>query len=420
MMEYFAVEGGRPLEGRVLVHGAKNSALPILAAALLADGESVIHNCPDLTDISAALGILSCLGCRVGREGATVLVDTTGCRGHVIPDGLMSQMRASVLFLGSLLARWGEAVACWPGGCALGARPIDLHIRAFQALGAEARSWNGQLSFRAPRLRGRRLALPIPSVGATENAMLAACGAQGITYIDNPAREPEIVDLQGFLRCLGARVSGAGTGRIVIEGGCPLHPGEYTVMADRIVTATYLCAVASAGGEGELLGTGGANLVPVLEALTAAGCQIIQEPGRILIRREGPLGGVGSLCTGPYPAFPTDAQPLLAAALAGGRGQYRITETIFDHRFRYTEGLAQMGACIQVEGNTACITGQPLHGACVKATDLRGGAALTVAALGAEGASQIWGLDHVDRGYEALEADLTALGGRIRRETAPT
>ena len=386
MMDYFAVEGGRPLEGRVFVHGAKNSALPLLAATLLADGESVLHNCPDLTDISAALGILSGLGCRVRREGATVMVDPTCRRGHTIPDELMGQMRASVLFLGSLLARDGEAVACWPGGCALGARPIDL---------------------------------PIPSVGATENAMLAACGAQGITVIDNPAREPEIVDLQGFLRSMGAQVSGAGTGEITIQGGCRLYAGEYTVMADRIVAATYLCAVAAAGGEGELLGTQGEDLGPVLAALEAAGCETGRAPNRLWIRRRGPLGGVGSLCTGPYPAFPTDAQPLLAAALAGGTGKSRITETIFDRRFRYTEGLCAMGAAIQVEGDTAYILGRPLHGAQVAATDLRGGAALTVAALGAQGPSRIWGLDHVDRGYEGLETALAALGGNIRRETGP-
>ena len=372
MMDYFAVEGGRPLEGRVFVHGAKNSALPLLAATLLADGESVLHNCPDLTDISAALGILSGLGCRVRREGATVMVDPTCRRGYTIPDELMGQMRASVLFLGSLLARDGEAVACWPGGCALGARPIDLHIRAFQALGAQVRSWNGRLSFYGPRLHGRRLALPIPSVGATENAMLAACGAQGITVIDNPAREPEIVDLQGFLRSMGAQVSGAGTGEITIQGGLPAPRREYTVMADRIVAATYLCAVAAAGGEGELLGTQGEDLGPVLAALEAAGCETGRAPNRLWIRRRGPLGGVGSLCTGPYPAFPTDAQPLLAAALAGGTGKSRITETIFDRRFRYTEGLCAMGAAIQVEGDTAYILGRPLHGAQVAATDLRG------------------------------------------------
>ena len=395
MMDYFAVEGGRPLEGRVFVHGAKNSALPLLAATLLADGESVLHNCPDLTDISAALGILSGLGCRVRREGATVMVDPTCRRGHTIPDELMGQMRASVLFLGSLLARDGEAVACWPGGCALGARPIDLHIRAFQALGAQVRSWNGRLSFYGPRLHGRRLALPIPSVGASENAMLAACGAQGITVIDNPAREPEIVDLQGFLRSMGAQVSGAGTGEITIQGGCRLHAGEYTVMADRIVGAPHPCAGGGPRGGG---GQGGPPR---------------GGPG------AGPLGGVGSLCTGPYPACPTEAQPLLAAALAGGTGKSRITETIFDRRFRYTEGLCAMGAAIQVEGDTAYILGRPLHGAQVAATDLRGGAALTVAALGAQGPSRIWGLDHVDRGYEGLETALAALGGNIRRETGP-
>ena len=301
----------------------------------------------------------------------------------------------------------------------MGARPIALHIGAFRALGAPVRSWNGRLSFYGPRLHGRRLALPIPSVGATENAMLAACGAQGITVIDNPAREPEIVDLQGFLRSMGAQVSGAGTGEITIQGGCRLHAGEYTVMADRIVAATYLCAVAAAGGEGELLGTQGEDLGPVLAALEAAGCETGRAPNRLWIRRRSPLGGVGSLCTGPYPAFPTDAQPLLAAALAGGTGKSRITETIFDRRFRYTEGLCAMGAAIQVEGDTAYILGRPLHGAQVAATDLRGGAALTVAALGAQGPSRIWGLDHVDRGYEGLETALAALGGNIRRETGP-
>lgn len=416
MREYFAVRGATPLEGQVFVHGAKNSALPILAATLLADGETVLHNCPDLTDVAGALEILSCLGCRVGREGSTVTVDTRGRQGHTIPDHLMSRMRASVLFLGALLAREGKAVACWPGGCALGARPIDLHIRAFQALGAQARSWNGRLDFQAPRLRGRKLSLPIPSVGATENAMLAACGAQGITEIWNPAREPEIIDLAAFLQTLGARVAGAGTGCIRIEGGRPLHPGEHTVMADRIVAATYLCAVAAAGGEGELLGTRGEDLKPLLTALTQAGCTIRPGPGRLHIRRREPLKAVSSVTTGPYPAFPTDAQPMLGAVLAGAQGRSRIIETIFDRRFRYTEGLACMGAGIFVEADTAYITGAPLHGARVEATDLRGGAALTVGALAARGESQIWGLDHIDRGYEALEISLSALGARISRE----
>lgn len=417
-MEYFAVTGGFSLEGRVAVQGAKNSALPILAAALLAEGESVIHNCPDLSDVSAAMEILRSLGCKVRREGHTVYVDTTHRCGNSIPDGLMGQMRASVLFLGALLASGRQASACWPGGCALGSRPIDLHIRAFQGLGAEVRSWNGRLFFHSCGLRGRRLSLPFPSVGATENAMLAACGAKGRTELYNVAREPEIVDLQGFLRSLGAEITGAGSGCIVVQGGRPLHAGEYTVMSDRIAAATYLCAVASAGGEGEILGAESGHLLPVLEALKGAGCRIVcEENRRIWIQRKRPLRGIGTVTTGPYPGFPTDAQPMLAAVLASAEGKSRIIEKIFDHRFRYLQGLARMGASIRAEGDTAHILGSPLRGACVEATDLRGGAALVVAALGAKGSSQIWGLQHMDRGYERLEAGLQELGGRISRRT---
>ncbi len=415
MTEYFAVTGGRPLAGEVRVHGAKNSALPILAATLLARGESVVHNCPDLTDIQTALDILTCLGCRVRRTGETVAVDASGAQGTAIPHGLMGKMRASVLFLGALLARQRAASACWPGGCALGRRPIDLHIRAFQALGAQVETRGETLQLTARKLAGRRLSLPFPSVGATENAMLTACGAAGLTRICNAAREPEIVDLQGFLQALGAQVSGAGTEEIRVFGGLPLHPGVYRVMPDRIVTATYLCAVASAGGQGVLLGARGDHVEPVMSALSAAGCQIQCVPEGLFIRRDGPLRGVGALRTGPYPAFPTDAQPLLAAALAGGVGETAITETIFDHRFRYARGLEALGAQVRVEGETLSLIGHPLHGGMVEAPDLRGGAALTLAALAAEGESRITGLSHIDRGYEALENGLAALGADIRR-----
>ena len=413
-MEYFAVTGGRPLEGSVAVHGAKNSALPILAATLLARGESVIHNCPDLTDVQTALDILTCLGCRVQREGNTLLVDTSCAHGIRVPDGLMGRMRASVLFLGALLAREGRAEAGWPGGCALGARPIDLHLAAFQALGAQVRDSGETIVCRGRTLQGARLTFPIPSVGATENAMLAACGAEGVTILQNPAREPEIADLQGFLQAMGADVEGAGTERIIIRGGRPLRPASYWVMADRIVTATYLCSVASAGGEGIFTGTDGSHLLPVLEALAAAGCAIRREPGRIILRKDRPLGSV-HITTGPYPAFPTDAQPLLAAALAGGAGESTITETIFDRRFRYVQGLNALGGSVRLEGNTAHITGRPLHGGQVTAPDLRGGAALVIAALGAEGESRITGLTHMDRGYQGLEDTLQKLGASIRR-----
>lgn len=413
------IEGGRRLSGDLAVQGAKNSVLPILAACILSGDVCVLQRCPHLEDVDTSIDILRHLGCAVRWNGPDLEVDSSTLTRWDIPDRLMRRMRSSVVFLGAILARCGQAELSYPGGCAIGARPIDLHLSALRTLGACIREEGGSLNCTAPCLTGAEIVLSLPSVGATENAMLAACGAQGITVIDNPAREPEIVDLQGFLRSMGAQVSGAGTGEITIQGGCRLHAGEYTVMADRIVAATYLCAVAAAGGEGELLGTQGEDLGPVLAALEAAGCETGRAPNRLWIRRRGPLGGVGSLCTGPYPAFPTDAQPLLAAALAGGTGKSRITETIFDRRFRYTEGLCAMGAAIQVEGDTAYILGRPLHGAQVAATDLRGGAALTVAALGAQGPSRIWGLDHVDRGYEGLETALAALGGNIRRETGP-
>ena len=414
-MDYFRVEGGRRLQGTIRVHGAKNSALPILAATLLAEGESVLRRCPDLADVRTALCILSCLGCRVSRRGDEVRVDAAPLAGARIPDGLMGRMRASVLFLGALLARRGEVRAGWPGGCALGRRPIDLHIRAFQALGARVLDREGTLSCRSACLRGRRLYLPLPSVGATENAMLCACGAHGVTEIWNAAREPEIADLQGFLRAMGAEVSGAGTDRVVIRGGRPLRPAAYTVMPDRIVAATYLCAAAAAGGEVTLLDARSEDLVPVLAALEAAGCVLIRSPDRLTLRAERPLRGIGTVTTGPWPGFPTDVQPLLAAALAGGEGLTEIVETVFDRRFRYAEGLRAMGADLRVEGTRARIAGRPLRGARMTAEDLRGGAALTIAALGAAGESEIAGLPHIDRGYRRLEADLRALGAEIRR-----
>ena len=414
-MDCFRITGGRPLRGTLRVQGAKNSALPLLAATLLAQGESVLRRCPDLADVRTALSILASLGCRVCREGDAVRVDTSPLSGCQIPDGLMGRMRASVLFLGALLARTGEARSCWPGGCALGARPIDIHIRAFQALGARVRDQEGRLSCESACLRGRRLCLPFPSVGATENAMLCACGAQGVTEICNAAREPEIADLQGFLRAMGAEVNGGGTDRVTVRGGRPLRPADYTVMPDRIVAATALCAAASAGGEVELIEIRTADLEPVLAALEAARCRIVREPDRVAIRAERPLLGIGRLITGPWPGFPTDAQPLLAAALAGGEGVTEIVETVFERRFRYTAGLRAMGADLVVSGSTARLTGRPLHGAATEAPDLRGGAALTIAALGARGESRITGLSHIDRGYRRLEEDLGILGADIRR-----
>ncbi|MCD7929154.1 MAG: UDP-N-acetylglucosamine 1-carboxyvinyltransferase [Clostridiales bacterium] len=419
-MRVLRVRGGRPLSGVVAVHGAKNSVLPILAAAILAGGVSVIHNCPALTDVDAAVAILRHLGCRVCREGETVTVDSSVLTRMDIPDGLMREMRSSVIFLGAILARCGQAELSFPGGCELGPRPIDLHLNALQSMGAEIDAACGGIRCRG-RLHGAELSLSLPSVGATENIMLAACAADGVTVISNAAREPEIVDLQNFLRALGADIEGAGTSTVTIRGGTPLHGGEHTVIADRIVGATYLAAAAATGGHVALEGLDRRWLLPVLDTFRQAGCTVSGGENRVELRCDRPLTGVRPIRTAPYPGFPTDAQPMVMAAFCGGRGTTVFVETIFENRYRQAAELARMGADIRVEGRVAVVCGVPrLHAARLEAADLRGGAALVVAALAAEGESQIAGLRHVDRGYARLEEDLSALGADIRRTDADT
>lgn len=416
-MSYLEIRGGVPLSGRLRVQGAKNSVLPILAAALLAPGQSTIHNCPALSDVAATGKILRLLGCRVKREGDAVLVDASQPTGSVIPDPLMREMRSSVIFLGAMLARLGRAELSYPGGCELGPRPIDLHLAALRSLGAEIVEEQGRLRCTVGRgLVGRELCLSIPSVGATENAMLAACGAQGTTTIVGAAREPEIVDLQDFLNAMGARVAGAGSPVVTVEGGAPLHPAEHTVMGDRIAAATYLCAVGAAGGRLELEGAEASSLAAVTACLQEAGCGLRVSGERIALESRGRLGGIRPVRTAPYPGFPTDAQAVLMAALAGGTGTTMFVENMFDNRYRHVDELSRMGADIRVEGRVAVVYGVPrLHGAQVRATDLRGGAALAVAALGAEGRSELTGVHHIDRGYQSLEGDLRRLGAEIRR-----
>ena len=417
-MSVYLVEGGRRLEGTARVHGAKNSVLPILAAAVLCPGVSVVHNCPDLSDVRASVSILEHLGCKVERTGDTVTVDASGLTRNDVPDALMREMRSSVIFLGAILARTGAAELSMPGGCELGPRPIDLHLAAIRALGAEIREEGGALHCALPHgaLRGCQIDLSLPSVGATENAMLCACGAAGTTTINNAAREPEIVDLQAFLRALGADVRGAGTSTVTVTGGKPLHGGTHTVMPDRIVAATLLSAVAAAGGEAEILGTDYRQLSTVTAILTEAGCRVRSGEQRILLRREDPLQGVRPIRTAPYPGFPTDAQPPVMAALCKGRGTTVFVENMFESRYRHVDELCRMGARIRVEGRVAVVCGvERLHGARLMAADLRGGAALVVAALGAEGESRIEGLSHIDRGYYGLEETLSGLGACIHR-----
>ncbi|MBQ1352268.1 MAG: UDP-N-acetylglucosamine 1-carboxyvinyltransferase [Oscillospiraceae bacterium] len=415
-MKEIRVLGGNRLSGTVSVHGAKNSVLPILAASILSGAESVLHNCPDLTDVDASIEILEHLGCRVKREGSTVVVDSGPLNRCDVPDRLMREMRSSVIFLGAILGRTGQAHMSFPGGCELGSRPIDLHLSALGALGASIEETGGNLICRTHGLRGWELNLSIPSVGATENAMLAACCARGLTVINNAAREPEIVDLQGFLRAMGARVRGAGSSTILIEGGQPLHGCSYTIMADRIVAATYLTAAAAAGGEIRLLGVDYRQLSTVAAALSQAGCSIRSGNDWISLSCRGGLRGVCPVRTAPYPGFPTDAQAPMMAALAKSRGTTVFVENIFENRYRHAAELMRMGADIRVEGRVAVVCGvEKLHGAAVQATDLRGGAALVVAGLGAEGETRITGLDHIDRGYENLEETLRSLGAEIRR-----
>ena len=416
-MSAYLVEGGNRLQGTARVHGAKNSVLPILAATILCPGESVVHNCPDLSDVRASIAILEHLGCRVERAGDTVTVDAAVLTGRDVPDALMREMRSSVIFLGAILARLGEAVMSFPGGCELGPRPIDLHLAAIRSLGAEVREQGGELHCSAAGgLTGCEITFSIPSVGATENAMLCACGAEGVTVICNAAREPEIVDLQAFLRALGADVRGAGTSVITVRGKKPLHGGEHTVMPDRIVAATLLTAVAAAGGEAELLGTDYRQLSTVTAVLTEAGCRIRSGSDSIHICREAPLRGVRPIRTAPYPGFPTDAQPPVMAALCRGTGTTVFVENMFESRYRHVDELSRMGADIRVEGKVAVVCGvERLHGAALQAADLRGGAALVVAALGAEGRSEITGLHHMDRGYYGLEGTLRGLGADIVR-----
>ena len=415
-MSQLLIEGGRPLEGETAIQGAKNSVLPILAATLLTNSQVRIEDCPRLRDVEASVRILEALGCSARWEGDDLAVDTTGlCRSQV-SDILMREMRSSAIFLGAVLGRCGTAELSYPGGCELGPRPIDLHLAGLRRLGAEIDEGGGALRCRAEQLRGCDIVLSLPSVGATENLMLAACAAEGVTRILNAAREPEIVDLQGFLNACGACVSGAGSSTVTVTGGKALHGCTYRVLPDRIVTATYLCAAAGAGGHVFLRRAEEPRLATVTALLREAGCCIRAYPEGIDCRCDGRLNSVSRVRTAPYPGFPTDAQAVLMAALLRSQGSTVFEENMFESRYRHVDELARMGAAVQVSGRVAVVSGvERLHGAAVRCTDLRGGAALCVAALAAEGESCVDDVFHIDRGYEDIVRDLTALGGSIRR-----
>lgn len=415
-MSVLKILGGRTLSGSVRVQGAKNSALPLLAASVLTEGVSVFRNCPRLTDVMTAVKILRHIGCRVYADGDALYVDSSGPLTPDIPDELMREMRSSVIFLGALLARCGEAALCLPGGCELGPRPVDLHVFALRQLGAEIAEIGDKLCCRAARLRGARIDLPAVSVGATENAMLAAALAEGTTVISGAAREPEIAELQSYLRDAGALVSGAGSSVIRIRGVKKLRGAEHRIGPDRIATATWLCACASAGGKISLYDAEPRACEPVLLALRQMGCTLSAGESFLRIERHKPLRAPGPIVTRPYPGFPTDAQPPMMAAALKAEGTAVIIETIFSGRYRHIDALREMGADIRSAGRTAVIRGvERLYGAKVTASDLRGGAALLIAALAAEGETVIGGLRHLDRGYEEAEKVLQELGADVCR-----
>lgn len=417
-MAKYLIEGGVPIGGELSMHGAKNAALPILAASLVPCTKSVISNCPRLSDVDAALSILRCLGCEVTMENGSVAVEPSGKHGVDIPDSLMGEMRSSILFLGAVITRFGRARLSYPGGCELGPRPIDMHISALRKMGAIIDEDHGYLDCRVDgRLVGCEISLPFPSVGATENVLIAASVAEGTTVLHNAAREPEIVDLAGYLNACGARVSIHSDSTIIIEGVEALTGAAYGVIPDRIATATYLCAAAATGGELLLRDVCPGHLAAVLPVFEEMGCHIDTTTDTIALKAPRRLKKAAHIITMPYPGFPTDAQaPFMAmASLADGNSIF--VENIFESRYKQAGELVKMGAKIRLEGRVAVVEGVPsLHSASVRCTDLRGGAALVVAALAAEGTTLIQDVRHIDRGYEHLMENLSRLGARIIRE----
>lgn len=418
-MQLFQIRGPGTLSGETTVSGAKNSVLPILAACVLCRGPCVLHNCPNITDVDATLAILRALGAKTARTGSTLTVDTGPLTASAVPAAPATRMRSSVLFAGALLARTGRAQVPHPGGCPLGRRPIDLHRSAFEALGACCTDDGAflDLSWTAPH--GACFEFPTVSVGATENAVLAALACPGETVLQNAAAEPEVTDFLNFLRSAGAEITGVGTRELCISGGKPLHGTTYSILPDRIETATFLCAACGCGGDILLRRTDARSLGPLPGLLERMSCELHPETNALRIRRTGQLRPVFSVETAPYPGFPTDCQAALMAALLRAPGESRITETVFETRFHHVPELQKLGAVLQISGNAVRITGAgALHGAAMTAHDLRGGAALVLAALQAEGESSVSGLHHIDRGYERFEQKLRALGADILRTFA--
>lgn len=416
-MNKLLIKGGTPLDGSVRISGAKNAVLPILAATLLADGVAVVENVPHLHDVTTTVELLGCMGVTVViDEKLSIEVDSSTIENFIAPYHLVKTMRSSILVLGPLLARFGEAEVSLPGGCAIGSRPVNLHIKGLQDMGADIEVRNGYIHAKADRLKGAHLNLDIVTVTGTENLMMAAVLAEGTTIIENAAREPEVVDLANFLIAMGAKIEGAGTDTLTIEGVEKLHGTRYRVLPDRIETGTYLVAAAITGGRVTVKDTDPTLLDAVLVKLRDAGAEIEVGDDWIKLDMKGKKPHSVSLRTAPYPAFPTDMQAQFAALNAVADDTATIVETVFENRFMHVQELERMGADIEVEGNTAIVHGKEgLTGAPVMATDLRASASLILAGLVAEGETEVQRIYHIDRGYEIIEEKLSLLGANIRR-----
>lgn len=419
-MSEILIRGGNRLCGSITVQGAKNSALPMLAATVLTKGKSVIHNCPDISDVASTVKILKEIGAEVERDfdDHVITVDSSNVSGYEVSECLMREMRSSIMFLGAIIGRFGKARLCFPGGCELGPRPIDLHLSALNKLGVNINEHHGFIDCDASNgLRGAEIMLSFPSVGATENIILASVLAKGRTVIHNAAREPEIVDLACYLNKCGAKILNMGESTVFIDGVDELHGAEHSVIPDRIVAATYIAAAAATGGEIELKSIVPSDMSNVISVFCEMGCEISLTDDSLKFRSDKALNRVHTVRTMPYPGFPTDSAAPLIAALAVANGTTMVVENIFANRYNYVDELKRMGADIKVEERVAVIEGvRKLHGANVNCTDLRGGAAMIIAGLCAEGETVIGEIHHIDRGYESPEKILRSIGADIRRQ----
>jgi len=415
-LERYIIEGGNRLEGEIHISGSKNAALPIIAATILNGGKSILENCPNIHDVEMMFRILKELGADVKKNGKEIIIDTSNISKTEISAELMREMRSSVIIAGALIGRFKKCTFTYPGGCEIGARPINMHIDGFKQLGVDVIEERGYIDCIAKNLKATDITLDFPSVGATENIMLASCLAEGTTYIRNVAREPEIKDLQDFLNNMGANIKGAGSNTIVVTGVKKLNDVRHRVISDRIEAGTYLCMVAATKGSAELKNVNPEHLSAIIHKLKRMGVKIKTTTNNISINANNKIQAT-TIKTNPYPGFPTDMQSQIASLLTTAKGTSIIVENIFENRYKYVNELIRMGANINIEGKTAIIQGvQKLYGADVETKDLRGGAALVLAGLAAEGTTTVSGINFLERGYENLIEKLSIIGAKIYKK----